>query len=135
MAGGPRLHTAIFSKVYHWTKNWPILVESPLEIRRERKRAERRQHVSAIAKKLLWSDKRLAMFKQVVVEYRQKSTIENYLRLRRQFPEIEILIAEFGGMDPLYILGKQFRKQGIDQQLIAGCLDAESHRLTPYACS
>ena len=96
-----------------------------MERRQERRKAERAHKVWAIAKKLRWSDKRLTMFKQVVVEFRRNQTIQNYLRVRRQFPEVEIQIGAFGGIDPLFMLENEFRKQGVDPELVAGSLDAD----------
>jgi len=120
----PRLHLAIFSQVY-WDDEIARLGGKPVGDKAQKEAAERKQEVLTIARKLCWSDERLKMFKQVVIEYQNKPTIENYLRVRRQFPEIEIQIAEFGGMDPLYILEKQFREQGIDPGLLERCLDAD----------
>lgn len=119
----PRLNAAIFSQVWldeEIAKHGGKLVGD--EAQKEAR--DRALKVSAIAKEFRWSKKRLTLFKQLVVDYRQKPTIENYLRVRRQFPEIEILIDEFGGIDPLFVLGKEFQDQGIDPQLIAECLDA-----------
>ena len=86
---------------------------------------ERAEKVLAIAKKLNWSDERLAAFKQIIADYRRKPTIDAYLRVRQQFPEVEIQIGVLAGIDPLFVLKEEFEKQGVDRELVAGCLDAD----------
>ena len=120
----PRLHLAIFERV--WRDDEIAKLGGKLVGEKARKeKAERAHKVWAIAKKLRWSDKRLTMFKQVVVEFRRNQTIQNYLRVRRQFPEVEIQIGAFAGIDPLVMLENEFRKQGVDPELVAGSLDAD----------
>lgn len=85
--------------------------------------AANRDKIEAIAKSLTWSSERLSAFKQLVLNYRREGSIENYLAIKRQFPEVEIQVSRFGGMDPLYALASEFRKQGIDPQLVAGGMD------------
>jgi hypothetical protein len=120
----PRLHTAIFSQALLDDELAKLGVK-PAGDKAQKEAAERAQQVSAIARKHHWSDERLASFKQAVVDYRQKPTIDAYLRVRQQFPEIEILIGELAGIDPLFVLAEEFQKQGIDRQLVASCLDAD----------
>lgn len=120
----PSLHIEIFAQV--------LLDEKVAELggtivgdKARQRVAERAQEVAAIAKELGWSDARLSMFKQIVVEYRREPTIENYSRVRRQFPEVEIQIGLFAGIDPLFSLEMEFQKQGIDPQLLAAILDGD----------
>jgi hypothetical protein len=120
----PRLHTAIFAQV--WEDDEIEKLGGTIVGDEARRRiAERAQKVAEIVRKVGWSDKRFAMFKQLVVSYRREPSIESYLRVRRQFPEIEIQIGRFGGIDPLFILEKEFQKHGIDPQLVAAILDAD----------
>ena len=73
---------------------------------------------------LHWSNEQLYKFELVVNEYSRNPTIENYLRVRREFPEVEIEIAEFAGVPSLFALREEFENQGIDPRLVAGCLSA-----------
>src|SRR5262249_23429883 len=88
--------------------------------------AERVHEVQELAKNLGWSDERLSMFKQVIVEYRQRPSIENYLKVRHLYPDVEIQIDHFGDVEALFVLEEHFEKQGIDRHLVAwGTLDAD----------
>ena len=60
-----------------------------------------------------------------VAVYRKDPSIENYLQVRREFPEVEIQVGQFGGMDALFALEDTFASQGIDPKLVAGALDAD----------
>jgi hypothetical protein len=120
----PQLHLAIFEQVFLDEKIAELGGKIVGDKARQRV-AERAQEVAAIAKDLGWSDERLSMFKQIVVEYRREPTIENYSRVRRQFPEVEIQIGLFAGLDPLFSLEMEFREQGIDPQLVEAILDGD----------
>jgi hypothetical protein len=87
--------------------------------------AKRARKQEELAKKLDWSDERLSLFKQLVVAYRKDSSIENYLLIRHEFPEVEIQVGRFGGLEALFKLEKEFARQGIDPRLVAGSLDAD----------
>jgi hypothetical protein len=127
----PRLHTAIFEKVWKEEEIAKIIklmgvtqvFDSEAAERTRRVQEEEREEVQEIAKLLGWQDERLHLFKQLVVEYRRTPNIENYVRVRRQFPEVEIQVALFSGIDPLCALESTFKKQGIDPQLVAAALD------------
>jgi len=72
------------------------------------------QEISSIAKELGWSRKRLVLFKQAI------------LRVRRQFPEVEIHVYEFAKLIGSWNLTKkEFREQRINPDLVDGCLLAE----------
>jgi hypothetical protein len=66
---------------------------------------------------------RLALFKHLSVAYREEPTIENYVRVRREFPDLEIKVGYFE--DPLVILDWKFPGHGIDPVLIGDVLDAK----------
>jgi len=85
---------------------------------------KRRRRQAELTKQLGWSSKRLALFKKFVVAYRKAPTLENYILIRRRFPEVEIQIARFGGIDQLFALEDEFQRQGVDPLLVAGALDA-----------
>jgi hypothetical protein len=94
------------------------VVETPEEV------AERAREQNELAKKLGWEPERLARFKQFVLRYEKDPTIANYLQIRRDFPETEIQVGCFGGIEALFKLEEIFAGQGIDPMLIAGALDA-----------
>jgi hypothetical protein len=120
----PQLHIEIFEQVSRDEKIAELGGTIVCENARQRV-AERAQEVAETAKDLGWSDERLSMFKKIIVAYRREPTIENYSRVRRQFPEVEIEIALFGGLDSLFSLEKEFQEQGIDPQLVAAILDGD----------
>jgi hypothetical protein len=127
----PRLHTAKFEKLWR-DEQIARLVESsgaktihniPIEQRR-RDEADKRE-VEELVKNLGWSNDRFALFTKLVVEYRRDGSIENYLRVRREFPEVEIQVGRFAGMDPVFALEEEFKRQGVDPHLVAAALDSD----------
>ncbi len=109
----PRVHTAAF-------------VGPPQDVLElPENTAERTRQQSALSQMLGWSDERLATFKQLIGAYRHKPSIENYLLIRRAFPEVEIQIGRFSGIEPLFALEKDFEKQGVNPDLVAAALDAD----------
>jgi hypothetical protein len=73
----------------------------------------------------LGSDERLAQFKTLVSAYERNPDLENYVRLRRDFPEVEIDVGQFGGIDQFYDLEPELRRHGIDEGVALGALDAD----------
>ena len=104
----------------------PSTFEEPLEneVETAEEVAERARKGNELAKKLGWSEERLASFKQLVLGYEKHPTVANYLQIRHEFPEAEIQVGYFGGIEALFALEKEFASQGIDPMLIAGVLDA-----------
>jgi hypothetical protein len=89
--------------------------------------ADRAREQLELARQLGWPEERLASFKQLVVAFWDKPTIENYLSVRRGFPEVEIAVARFGGnwgIDALD-LEEEFEKQGVDRHLLFRALHGE----------
>ena len=72
-----------------------------------------------------WSNKRFSEFKQTVTNYRREPTPENYLLVRRRFPDVEIQVSHFAGIDPLYALEHELKKQGVDPDLVGAALDGD----------
>lgn len=62
---------------------------------------------------------------QLSREYKNVPSTENYLRLRKAFPEKQIEFATSGGLDWLFANEALVRDQLIDPQLIAKTLDAD----------
>jgi len=125
----PRLHTAIFAEAWRDKEITSIAskfgVSEELSESTKQAMAARTRELEDVAKKLGWSNERLALFQKLVVEYRREMNIERYVQIRRSFPEVEIQVAQFGGIDSLFALQNDFAKQGVDPDLIAGALDAD----------
>jgi hypothetical protein len=125
----PRLHTAIFVKAWEQDQLAKVLAATKGFLQHpevfEREKQKRRQEIDARIENLGWSEERLELFIQQVVAYRKDATIQNYLQVRREFPEIEILVGRFGGLEALFTLQKDFESRGIDPHLIAAALDAD----------
>jgi hypothetical protein len=125
----PRLHTAVFAEAWkdeqiadECAKRGAVIVEPELF---QRKRDNENKEIEQLTENLGWSNERLALFKQLVVAYRREPTIENYVRVRRSFPEVEIQISQFTGPEMLFALEHNLKKVGIDPNLIAAALDAD----------
>jgi hypothetical protein len=122
----PRLRTAIFDEAW---RDHQIADECVIRgaVFAERRRANMAKKINQITKKLGWSNERLALFEQLVVAYRREPAIKNYVRVRREFAEVEVHVAQFRGiqaLESLFALEDKFRKVGIDPHLIAAALDA-----------
>ena len=113
----PRIHTALIEDVVK-DEN----LATPDAIERQQQRARK---LDELAKAIHLSGERLEAFKQLVFSYRRKPTIENYVRIRRQFPEVEIQVVRFGGFEILFAFEEEFKKNGIDPQLVVRMLDAD----------
>lgn len=132
----PRLHTAVFEQLRRDEE-----IEKALAAHRASfkdsgdaekfasQKEKRQKEVDAITRSLNWSPERLSRFMDAVIAYRKSATIQNYLSIRREFPEVEIEVGEFGGLDALFSLEGDFRKQGIEPDLIAGALDGVEPRV------
>jgi hypothetical protein len=94
------------------------VVETPEEV------AERARTQSELAKKLGWEPQRLARFKQLVLRYDKHPTIANYLQIRRDFPEVEVEVGFFSGIDAPFKLEEKLAGQGFDPMLLVGALAA-----------
>jgi hypothetical protein len=114
----PRLHTAIFAEV---ARHEEIIEQGGAILSSD----DPAQKTEEVAKKLGWSTHRLDIFTQVAAAYHRNPTIENYVRVRRLFPEVEIQVAHFGGIEALFALESRFREQGINPDLVAAALDGD----------
>jgi hypothetical protein len=56
--------------------------------------------------------------------YKDNSTIGNYLRLRREHPDVEIEVAIIGGIDQLFHMEDELKRHGIPDLVVAGTMDA-----------
>ena len=82
------------------------------------------QYTNELTEKL-GSDTRLALFKGLVSTYERKPDLENYVRLRRDFPEVEIDVGQFGGVEQFYEMEPEFRRHEINETVALGALDAD----------
>jgi hypothetical protein len=73
----------------------------------------------------LGSDARLAQFKTLVSAYEHDPDLENYVRLRRDFPEVEIDVGQFGGVEQFYELEPELSRHGIEEVVALGAFDAD----------
>jgi len=125
----PRLHTAIFADAWQDGEIEKLLVANNGVLQGSdlfaQEKEKRRQEIERMTADLGWPPERLKLFMERVVAYRRYPSIQNYLRVRREFPEVEIQVAQFGGIEALFKLEKDFEKQGIDPDLVAGALDAD----------
>ena len=109
----PQIHPSMFEEPR----------ENEVEVETAEQVAERARKVNELTKKLGLSEERLALLKELVLGYEKNPTVANYLQIRHQFPEAEIQVGYFGGIEALFALEKAFASQGIDPMLIAGVLD------------
>lgn len=128
----PRLHTAIFEEARRDEELENLLATNGATFKDKdgaevfaRQKEKRRQEINARIGLLGWSLERLNAFTDAVVAYRGNASIQKYLSIRQNFPEVEIQVARFGGIDALFALEADFRDQGINPDLIAGALDGD----------
>jgi hypothetical protein len=134
--GRPRIHTAIFERVAEdeeyanlAAKSGRKLVGSPQVSAWLVEVSERARKLNDLMNTLGLSGERRALFKQLVIAYCREPTIESYIQIRRKFPEVEIQISQFGGIDALVALQEDFEKQGVHPELVAAALDSNEPSL------
>ncbi|MHC1944492.1 hypothetical protein IF803_08915 [Bradyrhizobium sp. UFLA06-06] len=127
----PRLHIAVFEESRRDEELEELIATKRATFKREvdaeafaRRKEKRQQEIHARIGSLSWSTEKLKLFVDAVVAYEKDASIQNYLSIRQKFPEVEIQVSRFGGIDPLFALEADFRDQGINPDLIAGALDA-----------
>ncbi len=64
-------------------------------------------------------------FNEFTKQYKASPTIENYVRLRRQYPDAEIEIATTGGIEFLFAQEKELLSYGINPRTVTGVLDSD----------
>jgi hypothetical protein len=123
--GHPRLETRIFEQAWELETR---LAQDGLRLNPEaleRRKQAREQKIADHIGSLGWSAERVRLFTQTVVAYRRAPSIQNYLQMHREFPEVQVEIAAFGGIEALILLDRDFQGQGIDPHLIASALDGD----------
>ena len=123
----PRLHTAIFEKLLDSN----LLIEPPDEafpspkikeaFYRQRKKLI--EQIVDIKKRTGWDDQRFEQFAKLAVAFREDPSIEKYLTIREDFPEVDIQIGMSGGIDALFAIEKKCEQYGIHPRLVAGAMD------------
>ena len=121
----PRLHPAIFDDILRDERLTEAIANFGVDATLDAvsKSVERPAQLDGIAKRLGWEDERRASFMKAVVAYRREPSIEHYLRVRREFPEVEIQVALFGELAIVSDLKDLFEEQGIELHLIAEAMD------------
>jgi hypothetical protein len=92
--------------------------------RHARDKEKLRQGATRLLEHLRWQPDRLRSFMACVLAYWKKPSIQSYLKIRKEFPEVEVQGARFGDIEALYELREDFGAQGLDSGLIVGALDA-----------
>ena len=121
----PRLHPAVFDDILRDERLTEAIANFGVDATLDAvsKSVERPAQLDGIAKRLGWEDERRASFMKAVVAYRREPSIEHYLRVRREFPEVEIQVALFGELAIVSDLKDLFEEQGIELHLIAEAMD------------
>jgi hypothetical protein len=114
----PRIHTAIFEQAWN---DEQLAKEGGFAFGA----FERAHKIQELARNLGWSNEHVSVFKRLVVEYRQHSSIENYLNVRQLFPDVEIQVDRLGGIEAMFALENDFEEQGVESKLIVAALDAD----------
>jgi hypothetical protein len=119
----PRLHTGLFEDVWK-DEEYDRLARSvfPSDKTIIPGAEERRKKLEQTKNKLGWSNERFASFKKLIIEYRRTSSAAMYLEIRRTFPEIEINVARFGGIDFVFAFEEDLKRVQIPGDLVAAAL-------------
>lgn len=65
--------------------------------------------------------------------FKKDPTIENYIKLRRAYPNVPIEIAIHGGIDPLFYMEPELTRYGIDADDMASAFDADQDAISKIA--
>ena len=123
----PRIHPDIFNKLAAHPMPGGGIISVSLNGSEEAYYRYRENLQKTIDNKighLGWKPERQKLFSERMMTYGRDPSIRNYVRIRRDFPEVEIDVRQFGGIEALFKLAGDFRAQGIDPQLIAGALNS-----------
>src|SRR5262245_46387320 len=99
----PRIHTGIFDDLANDEELAAAKIVAPPSA------SERARELDDLMNTLRLSGKRRALFKQVNIAYRRERTIESYIQIRRNFPEVEIQIGRYRQVHALYALEEDFK--------------------------
>jgi hypothetical protein len=123
----PRLHLAVFddlAEAERIAEDSQVRSASPdVKHAIDQQKTERELKAKEAVKMFGWTTQRFSDFKMLVLAYRKEPSIEHYLAIRTQFPELDIQIAMSAGIDPLYALEDKCRQHGIDPASVAGAMD------------
>jgi len=123
----PRLHTAIFQDLARFEEMEiaPIagFESAEAEAAFLRQSGELKHKVEMLIRRFGWSKERFRQLQRLAILWRENPSLENYLAIRREFPELDIQIAMSAGIDPLFALEDKCRQHGIDPALVAGAMD------------
>jgi hypothetical protein len=57
--------------------------------------------------------------------YKDHPSLENYIYLRREYPNTELEVSVIGGIDQLFYMEKELERFGFDPRIVASVLDAD----------
>ena len=81
--------------------------------RREKKKSSKERQSSALSR-----------------AFKKKPTLDNYLKMRRGYPNIQIEIAIHGGIDPLFYMEQELARYGINANDMASVFDADQDAIS-----
>jgi hypothetical protein len=133
----PRLHLAVFDDLAEAERiaEDPRVRSASPEVKRtiRRQKTDRELKAKEAVKMCGWTAQRFNDFKKLALAFRKEPSIEHYVAIRTDFPELDIQIEMSAGLDALFAMEDKFKRYGIDPQLIAGAMDG-SERYIDRLC-
>lgn len=65
--------------------------------------------------------------------FKNEPTLENYINLRRNYPNVPIEVAIHGGIDPLFYMERELAHYGINANDMASVFDADQNAISKIA--
>lgn len=76
------------------------------------------------------SDRKPPTSQELSRRYKDDPSLENYARLRRLYPDVEIEVAVHGGIDPLFAMQDELKRYGFDPNLVVATMDADQDAIS-----
>jgi hypothetical protein len=129
----PRLHLAVFDRLAEAERiaEDPRVRSASPEVKRtiDRQKTERELKAKEAVKMFGWTAQRFDDFKKLALTFRKEPSIEHYLAIRTEFPELDIQIGMSRGLEPLWEIEDKCKQCGIDPHLIAGAMDGSERAI------
>ncbi|MGY8704606.1 hypothetical protein RAD16_02525 [Bradyrhizobium sp. 18BD] len=123
----PRVHLAVFDELARAERiaEDPRMRSASPEVKRaiDSQKTKRELKAREAVKMFGWTAQRFSEFKKLALTYRNEPSIEHYLTIRTEFPELDIQIGMSGGIDPLFAIQDKCKQCGINPDLIASAMD------------
>jgi hypothetical protein len=130
---GPRARTVMPSDREKWLRRRRIHLGQEEEFSKVGRfppdPSELARGANELGKQLGLSGRRLTLFKRCVVEHRNYPTVENYMRIRRKFPELDVHVGRFGGQNAVCMMHDKLQGQGIDVSLVLDALKLDEYSI------